>query len=412
MAEYIEGSFRNIEDRVNFYKNATSIDLGEDLISIFQELVIPYLLEKDMPSLVYILNKSFSLFSPINIWSGRSISNLIENHWNDLNNRGKETLFLSFTSTDRNNKVAMVLLEWALRSYKDFKEPNNINSPLFHKLPQQILESKEYQNFIKTLESNITYDFEDEDSEEVFKAFMYAFLTDNKKMVDNHMLDQLEAAIGWDLYRNRQASPEAFKWLFESVYRNYMSGSHFKRKIQLLLGFNELLSAHKRQNVVNKLNSSHHLYQQNPDNIYKDLWYLKPSCFSPEIMDELAQKDETLRKTFYKHCYRNWQPLTEDQVSILFETDIHSASNLSLFPSPHLPESLNLRAEYEWYDEFYTHGESQNLKKKITSYLSSWYKTSINIDTPWSQVMSILESHIIEIFPIESSNEEETNVSV
>lgn len=410
--EFIEGSFRTVEDRVNFYKNCSTIYLTEDLISIFEELVLPYLLEKDIYSLIYILNKKPFLFQSVNVWKGKSISGLVKNHWDDLNHSGKQTLFLTFTSTDKDNEVALTLLQWSFMHYEDFNAPININSPIFHRFPKEVLDSEEYQNFVEKFKPEPYYTIKN--SGEAFQIFTYAFLTNNHRTVDNELLDSLESLLGWDLYTNRQASSEAFGWLFKSAYKNYMTGSHFKNKVKLLLGFNEILNTYERQNVVDKIKASHPLYRDpygDPSKIYQDLWYIKPSCFSPEMMDELSQKDDALRRLFYRHCYTNWYSFTEYQVSSLLEYGIHSVSTLTLFPSPHLPESLNLKAEYDWYEEFYTEEEREKLKDKIICYLSSFYNIKIDNDIAWSQILSILETNIIELFPLESQKET-INVSI
>lgn len=401
----VKDAFRTDESRAQFFLNDFNAEPSSttDIITVFQELVIPYLMEKDIKLLVRILNRNPLLFKGNNVWRGNSYAKLVNEHWEDLSERSQLIIFGTFSHTDKDDETGWTLLQWALKTKRALFHPNyffnpsssNYCSPIFHRYPKEITKTDKYQRLINiitpskgiAITSNHVY----------FRLFMAAFLNNDNRALSSEMIKSLETSLGWDKYPVRSSSTEVFAWLFESLHKNYINhGYEYSVKTKYLLAFNEILDTPKRDQVVERIISSKPLLRKEPEKVYADLWLVPPSCFSPEIAETLSQKDDDLKKQFYRHFYISQLPM----IPSIFEHAIQqrSTSAITFSISPYLPECLNLKAEYEWYEEYYTQEERNIFIGKIIKYLSDYYTVKIETKS-LEQLISILETNIEEQYP-------------
>lgn len=406
----VKDAFRTEESRAQFFLNdfnaepSTTIDLSiVDTVTIFQELVIPYLLEKDISLLVKILNRNPLLFRGSNVWRGKSYAKLVNECWENLNEKSKTIIFNTFSHTDKNDTVGWTLLNWTIDTRRDLfhskeffsPEPSNVCSPIFHRYPKQITDTEKYQGFIKmiapakgiSVSSDVLY----------FRLFMEAFLRYDYSALTSEMVNSLGTTIGWDRYPVRSSSSEIFAWFFESLHKNYIKHDfEYSVKTKYLLAFNEILDTAKREEVLRRIISSKPVLRRDPEKIYSEMWYIQASCFSPELVEELSQKDEDLKKQYYRHFYVSGLPMVPTLFDYAIEQRSPSAMTFSI--SPHLPECVNLKAEYDWYEEYYTQHERDDFISRVNSYLCRFYEVNVEASS-LEQLISILESNIEEQYP-------------
>lgn len=81
-----------------------------------------------------------------------------------------------------------------------------------------------------------------------------------------------------------------------------------------------------------------------------------------------------------------------------YAVEQRSPSSMTFSTSPHLPECVNLKAEYDWYEEYYTQHERDDFISRVNSYLCRFYEINVE-SSSLKQLISILESNIEEQYP-------------